>query len=67
MITEKEFRHLIARIIEGTAVPRSIGALGSATEPWDELREKLCLFGYSSTEEIELAITTFVEIEEYHE
>lgn len=51
-----KFKRLVAKIIEGTAVPRSMGMLGTAQEPWDELRNYLGLFGYSSADEIEAAI-----------
>lgn len=64
-ITPK-FKKLVAQIIEGTAVPRSMGALGAAQEPWDELRGYLNLFGYSDSDEIESAIDRTLKEAEGH-
>lgn len=51
-ITEEEFRELVAKMMEGLSVPASLGVLGAAYEPWSELYNKLCLFGYPNAEEI---------------
>ncbi len=44
---------LIAEVLAGTQVPRSLGALGAATKPWDVLRNRLHVFGYLSSDEYE--------------
>lgn len=49
---------LLAEVLSGTQVPRSLGTLGAATEPWDELRKELGWFGWSNSEEIEAKLRT---------
>lgn len=50
------FKRLVAELISGTAVPRSLGILGAAEKPWDELSDYLHLFGYADADEVERAI-----------
>lgn len=48
---------LLAELLEGLQVPLSIGVpLGTAREPYVQLRGKLHLFGYPTVEEHEWAI-----------
>jgi hypothetical protein len=44
---------LMAEVLAGTQVPRSLNALGAAARPWDELRKMLGLFGYADADQIE--------------
>lgn len=53
---EKRFKQLVAQLISGTQVPRSLGVLGEAQEPWDRLAEMLDLFGYPDADKILEAI-----------
>ena len=53
----EEFIKLVAELMEGTQVPRSIpGALGAGRESWDKLKSGLGLFGWSTAEEYEAKI-----------
>jgi len=63
-LTKARFRRLVAEIISGTAVPRSMGLLGTAAPAWDELRDALNLFGYSDTDEVEQALMRWEESKE---
>ena len=47
---------LIAMLINGLMVPRSMLLLGKAQDPYDLLRHKWNLFGWQSTEEIKESI-----------
>lgn len=60
-----KFRRLVAELIEGTQVQRSMSMLGTAEKPWDELIQLLHLFGWHSAEEIEKAIEKYeAQVEE---
>ena len=58
-MTQKSIIRLLAEIMAGTQVPRSLGPhmLGTATEPWDELRYRLRVDGWASADDIESALT----------
>ncbi len=46
----------LGKLIEGLGVPRSLGLLGAATEPYDKVRDGLRLHGWTSAEEAETAL-----------
>jgi len=52
---EQIIMHL-GKLIEGLGVPRSLGLLGAATEPYDKVRDGLRLHGWTSAEEAETAL-----------
>lgn len=50
-------KRLLAELIAGLSVPRSLGPiLGAAIEPLDQLRDYLHLFGYPDADDVEKAI-----------
>ena len=49
-------RQLLAQLIRGCEVPRSLGILGTAEKPFDELYSYLGLFGYPDVDKIEAAL-----------
>lgn len=56
-LSRDECIDLMAQIIEGLAVPVSIGLpLGTAQQPWDEITHKLGLFGWVNSKEIKSAL-----------
>jgi len=48
-----KLRRLVAELIGGCQVPRSLGVLGAAEAPFDGLCDALHLFGYPDADEIE--------------
>lgn len=58
MTNKNELVRELAKIVEGLAVPYSIdrAMIGTAGEPWKNVRDILNLFGYPSFEEIEKGI-----------
>ncbi len=59
-MTPKTIR-LVAEILSGTNVPRSLGVLGVAEKPRDELIDQLHLFGYFDADEAEKALIEYQE------
>ena len=59
----KKLITLIAEVLSGTQVPISLGKhiLGTATKPLYEIRDRLHLLGYLSTNEIEVELRKFIE------
>lgn len=62
-MTTPRFKRLVAELISGTAVPRSLGVLGVAEKARDELCHYLHLFGYPDANEVLKAID---KLEEEH-
>lgn len=56
-----KLKRLIAEMLSGTNVPRSMGVLGVAAAPRDELVDTLGLFGYFSAEDAEKALNKHEE------
>ncbi len=52
----KDMIRLIAELLAGTQVPRSMGVLGKGQEPWDEIRDRLKLCGYPTIEQHEIKL-----------
>lgn len=63
-MTKARFLRLVAEIIFGTEVPRSIGVLGAAAPAWDELYRELNLGVYADADAIEEALTAWVKSKE---
>lgn len=53
---QDEVIRLLAELLAGTQVPRSLGYLGMATHAWDQLRAKLNLFGWMTAEEVQMRL-----------
>jgi hypothetical protein len=51
-----KLRRLVAELISGCQVPRSLGVLGQAEAPFDQLCDRLMLFGYPDADKIEEAL-----------
>lgn len=64
MITPR-LQRLLAEVISGLSVPSSIGSiLGTARQPYFDLRDYFNLFGYPSVEDVEKAIARKLEEDE---
>lgn len=58
---EKDCIRLMAEILAGTQVPRSLGSiLGEAIKPWDELRAKLGGVGWLAADDFEVGLRKFI-------
>jgi hypothetical protein len=54
LVLEDDEVKLLAQLIAGLQVPRSIGGLlGAAIEPYDALRSRFRCFGWQTAEEVE--------------
>ena len=58
-----KLKRLMAEVLNGLSVPRSLGVLGAAEKPRDELCDQLHLHGYFSADDAEKALN---EHEEEH-
>lgn len=54
--SDKNLITLLAELFVGLQVPLSIGALGTAREPYIELRRRMGLFGYPHPETVEVEV-----------
>jgi hypothetical protein len=54
-LTQQEFFELFGKLMEGLSVHGSQETLGTANQPWRELRSKLVLFGYPDRKVCEMA------------
>ena len=61
--TSNRIIYLLAELLAGTQVPRSLGAtvLGAGTSPWDELRNELHLFGWLDAKAIEVRLREYIQ------
>lgn len=59
----KDIIRLIAEILRGLQAPRGLcpGLLGLAEKPFDELRDRLDLFGYPDVEKHEEKLREFIK------
>ena len=56
-----EFRRALAELLSGLSVPRSLGILGEAQDPWDKIINELGLFGYFTAEKAEAALERYLD------
>jgi hypothetical protein len=61
-MTKEEFARLVGRLMAGCQVPMSMGILGAAREPLNELRSNLGVgFGWASDDEAKAAVLRWLE------
>jgi hypothetical protein len=63
--SREEIIRLIALVLAGLQVPRSIGpeVLGTAADPWDLLRERLQLYGWVTADDYEKCLHVRLGVE----